>query len=203
MPGQPVPIHGPDHGPDGPDPIDIPGLAIKLFSYNTTTTQVIPSSTTATTLTFDQAGGVWGGDFDVVGNTAGAHVPATTSTQEWFIYEGGLFMVGFDVVWETGNYAKRTRIRHRFGSGGGTQAPFYAAHGTWGDVAGTFVAQNAFDTSLSTPHSMWDMTIFRPDLQTNPRVAVEATQTSGSNKNITHLSLTLVRLAVVGEYSST
>lgn len=195
--------HGWTHRPKaegGTDPIGLTALDVKVFQAYSTATQVIPTGTTANTLSFAEASGAWPTTFNLVGNAAGAHDGGLTTTQEWFVYEGGLFFAGFAVVWETGNYAKRARIRQRFGSSGGTSTPLVAAHGTYGELANTFVAQNAYDTSLSTPHSMWDMAVVRPDLQTDPRFAVEATQTSGSNKNITFVNLVLIRLAAVGEF---
>lgn len=194
--------HADDHLPDGPDPLRFSASPVSLANFWTATPQTIATAT-PTFLDFDEAGGVWSStdNFASFGNTVGSHTPATTTTDKLFTYVDGnsLIEVGYGVVWETGNYPKRTQLVNENPGGASSSsalfaAGFYDGGGASGaaalwPTAPALLAQDPFDTAKDTLHSQSDKWwASLPDSYWQ----IVVTHTAGSDRDVVYAQITLI-----------
>jgi hypothetical protein len=175
---------------------------MSLASFWTGTDQTITTAT-PTFIDFDEAGGVWSStdNFATFGNTAGSHTPATTTTDKLYTYLDGntLIEVGYAVIWETGNYPKRTQLVAE--NPGGASSPsamfaagFYDGGGASGAAAAwptapALLAQDPFDTAQDTLHSQSDKWwASLPDAYWQ----IVVTHSAGSDRDVVFAQITLI-----------
>lgn len=202
-------FHGWTHRPKaqgGTDPI--PGLGGTGLVYTvfwTGTDQVIPTAT-PTILDFDEAGGVWDSSdsFATCGNDVGAHDPGLTTTDKMYVYpERTGLLVGCAVIWETGNYPKRTQLVAE-NPGGATSpaslfaAGFYDGGGSSGaaalwPTAPALLTQDPFDTAQDTMHSQFDVWYFS---QPDGYWQVVVTHSAGSDRTVKFAQLSILKIGV-------
>jgi hypothetical protein len=177
---------------------------MSLASFWTNTDQAIPTAT-PTFLDFDEAGGVWSStnNFATFGNDVGGFNPGITTTDKFYTYVVGnsLIEVGYAVIWETGNYPKRTQlVAENPGGASSPSAMFAAGFYDGGGISGAaalwptapaLLTQDPFDTTQDTLHSQSDKWwASLPDAYWQ----IVVTHSAGSDRNVVFAQITLIHL---------